>query len=87
MHTRLSRGLNPRPGPCRHFRAVVAPLLDGQAKAMVVLGSRVEAVRWQLAMTQYIAEQVRAGIKRVLLGPGQLWEALRARASALGEAA
>ncbi len=40
-----------------HFRAVVAPLLAGQAKAMVVLGSRVEAVRWQLAMTQYIAAQ------------------------------
>jgi len=40
-----------------HYRAVVAPLLDGQAKAMVVLGSRVEAVRWQLAMTQYIADQ------------------------------
>ena len=40
-----------------HYRSVVAPLLDGQAKAMVVLGSRVEAVRWQIAMTQYIAEQ------------------------------
>jgi type I restriction enzyme, R subunit len=40
-----------------HFRAVVAPLLDGQAKGMVVVGSRLEAVRWQLAMRQYIAEQ------------------------------
>lgn len=37
-----------------HFRANVEPLLDGNAKAMVVLGSRVEAVRWQLAVDKYI---------------------------------
>lgn len=37
-----------------HYRENVAPLLDGRAKAMVVLGSRVEAVRWQLAISQYI---------------------------------
>ena len=39
-----------------HFREFVAPLLDGKAKAMVVVGSRVEAVRWQLAMERYITE-------------------------------
>ena len=38
-----------------HFRSYVSPLLDGQAKAMVVVGSRVEAVRWQLAIEKYIA--------------------------------
>ena len=37
-----------------HFRENVAPLLDGKAKAMVVLGSRIEAVRWQLAIDKYI---------------------------------
>lgn len=37
-----------------HFRENVGPLLDGQAKAMVVLGSRQEAVRWQLAVDAYI---------------------------------
>jgi type I restriction enzyme R subunit len=37
-----------------HFRENVAPLLDGKAKAMVVLGSRVEAVRWQIAIKKYI---------------------------------
>lgn len=37
-----------------HFRTTVAPLLDGRAKAMVVLGSRLEAVRWQLAIQKYI---------------------------------
>ncbi|WP_332671660.1 type I restriction endonuclease subunit R [Aromatoleum sp.] len=39
-----------------HFRAHVAPLLDGKAKAMVVTASRKEAVRWQLAMRKYIVE-------------------------------
>ncbi|MGF1501753.1 MAG: type I restriction endonuclease subunit R [Paracoccaceae bacterium] len=40
-----------------HFRAKVAGLLGGKAKAMVVLGSRVEAVRWKLAIDGYIREQ------------------------------
>jgi len=37
-----------------HYRAMVQPLLDGKAKAMVVVGSRLEAVRWQLAIDKYI---------------------------------
>jgi type I restriction enzyme R subunit len=37
-----------------HFRDTVQPLLNGHAKAMVVLGSRLEAVRWQLAIDKYI---------------------------------
>ena len=40
-----------------HFRETVAPLLSGRAKAMVVVGSRVEAVRWQRATTKYIRDQ------------------------------
>ena len=40
-----------------HFRELVAPLLDGEAKAMVVVASRVEAVRWQLAIEKYIRER------------------------------
>ena len=39
-----------------HFRKFVSPLLDGKAKAMVVVGSRLEAVRWQLAIEKYIKE-------------------------------
>ena len=39
-----------------HFRKHVAVLLKGQAKAMVVTGSRKEAVRWQKAITRYIAD-------------------------------
>ena len=40
-----------------HFIENVAPLLDGRAKAMVVVGSRLEAVRWQLAIDKYIKDQ------------------------------
>ena len=37
-----------------HFRENVQPLLKGHAKAMVVVGSRLEAVRWKLAIDKYI---------------------------------
>lgn len=40
-----------------HFRQYVAPLLQGKAKAMVVVASRVEAVRWQLAIDKYIKDR------------------------------
>jgi type I restriction enzyme, R subunit len=40
-----------------HFRENVAPLLDGHGKAMVVVGRRLEAVRWQLAIEKYIKAQ------------------------------
>lgn len=40
-----------------HYRARVQPLLGGKAKAMVVTGSRVEAVRWQMAIQKYIKEK------------------------------
>lgn len=40
-----------------HYREHVAPLLNGRAKAMVVVASRLEAVRWKLAIEKYIAEQ------------------------------
>lgn len=40
-----------------HYRSYVAPLLGGKAKAMVVVSSRVEAVRWKLAIERYITER------------------------------
>lgn len=40
-----------------HFRELVAPLLNGKAKAMVVVGSRREAVRWQIAIDKYIKDK------------------------------
>ena len=40
-----------------HYRSTVANLLNGKAKAMVVVSSRKEAVRWQLAINKYIEEK------------------------------
>jgi type I restriction enzyme R subunit len=39
-----------------HFLENVQPLLNGHAKAMVVVGSRLEAVRWKLAIDKYIKD-------------------------------
>lgn len=39
-----------------HFRENVQPLLKGHAKAMVVVASRLEAVRWKLAIDKYIRD-------------------------------
>ena len=40
-----------------HFKDNVASLLNGQAKAMVVTGSRKEAVRYKLGFDKYIVEK------------------------------
>src|SRR5690606_18978605 len=40
-----------------HFRIFVSVHMEGRAKAMVVVGSRVEAVRWQLAIEKYIRDK------------------------------
>ncbi|KVD82161.1 type I restriction endonuclease subunit R [Burkholderia sp. ABCPW 14] len=40
-----------------HYRENVQPLLSGKAKAMVVVGSRKEAVRWQKAIRAYIEKR------------------------------
>ncbi|MBK6357462.1 MAG: type I restriction endonuclease subunit R [Betaproteobacteria bacterium] len=40
-----------------HFRENVQPLLYGKAKAMIVVSSRREAVRWQKAIAGYIQKQ------------------------------
>ena len=40
-----------------HFRQYIAPLLNGQAKAMVVVGSRQEVVRWKIAIDKYIRDR------------------------------
>jgi len=40
-----------------HFRKLVQPLLGGRGKAMVVVSSRLEAVRWKLALDSYLKTQ------------------------------
>lgn len=50
-----------------HFRSNVAGVLGGQAKAMVVTGSRKEAVRYKLAFDAYIADRMKTerGYERI----------------------
>ena len=39
-----------------HYRQFVAPLLGGRAKGLVVVASRREAVRWKVAIDQYVRD-------------------------------
>jgi type I restriction enzyme R subunit len=55
-----------------HFREHVAPLLDGRAKAMIVLSSRVEAVRWKLAVDKYLASHPDYGIGALVAFSGEV---------------
>ncbi len=53
-----------------HFRTFVAPLLDGKAKAMVVTGSRVEAVRWKKYLDAYLTDSHIMGVKALVAFSG-----------------
>ncbi len=53
-----------------HFRTFVAPLLDGKAKAMVVTGSRVEAVRWKKYLDTYLTDHHIPGVKALVAFSG-----------------
>jgi type I restriction enzyme R subunit len=53
-----------------HFRSFVQPLLDGKAKAMVVTGSRVEAVRWKKYLDSYITDAGVLGVRSLVAFSG-----------------
>ncbi len=55
-----------------HFRQNVAWRLDGKAKAMVVTGSRKEAVRYKLAFDKYIAEKGYKSLKALVAFSGEV---------------
>ncbi len=55
-----------------HFRQNITNLLDGKAKAMVVTGSRKEAVRYKLAFDNYILEKGYEHIKALVAFSGQV---------------
>ena len=55
-----------------HFRHTVADRLDGKAKAMVVTGSRQEAVRYKLAMDKYIAASGYTNIATLVAFSGEV---------------
>lgn len=53
-----------------HFRTFVQPLLDGKAKAMVVTGSRLEAVRWKKYLDSYITDVGVLGVRSLVAFSG-----------------
>lgn len=55
-----------------HFRQNVAWRLDGKAKAMVVTGSRKEAVRYKLAFDKYIADKGYKGLSALVAFSGEV---------------
>ena len=57
-----------------HFRETIAPLLEGKGKAMVVVGSRIEAVRWCSNATIEAEKDPATGHWRI---PGHEYERLR----------
>ncbi|WP_069146520.1 type I restriction endonuclease subunit R [Rhodococcus erythropolis] len=55
-----------------HFRSNVAWRLDGKAKAMVVTGSRKEAVRYKLAIDRYINDAGYSGLGTMVAFSGEV---------------
>ena len=55
-----------------HFRAHVAPKLQGRAKAMVVTDSRVAAVRYKLAMDRYLKDRGYRDMKTLVAFSGKV---------------
>jgi type I restriction enzyme R subunit len=55
-----------------HYRDNVAWRLNGQAKAMVVTASRIEAVRYKLAFDKYIAEKKYVGLAALVAFSGDV---------------
>lgn len=55
-----------------HFRANVAHLLGGQAKAMVVTSSRASAVKYQLALERYCQTKGYEGIQAMVAFSGEV---------------
>jgi len=55
-----------------HFRANVAWRLEGKAKAMVVTGSRKEAVRYKLAIDKYINDAGYSGLGTMVAFSGEV---------------
>ncbi|MCZ6804434.1 MAG: type I restriction endonuclease [Proteobacteria bacterium] len=55
-----------------HYVLNIMKLLNGQARAMVVTGSRKEAVRYKLALDKYIAEKGYSGIQAMVAFSGDV---------------
>ena len=53
-----------------HYRTVVMPKIGGQAKAMIVTSSRLEAVRYKQEVDGYLKEQGYTDIKALVAFSG-----------------
>ena len=58
-----------------HFRSTVAHQLGGKAKAMVVTGSRLQAVKYKLSFDGYIAEMGYTNIRCLVAFSGEVTDA------------
>lgn len=55
-----------------HFRSTVMAELDGNAKAMVITGSRPEAVKYRLAFDEYLSKRGYSDIKALVAFSGKV---------------
>jgi type I restriction enzyme, R subunit len=55
-----------------HYRDIVRPLLGGEAKAMVVTASRLDAVRYKQAIDRYISEHSYDDVKILVAFSGEV---------------
>ncbi|MEM9405159.1 MAG: type I restriction endonuclease [Acidobacteriota bacterium] len=55
-----------------HFRSCVKPLLGGKAKAMLVTGSRLQAVKYKLAFDAYIQEKGHTDVRCLVAFSGEV---------------
>jgi type I restriction enzyme R subunit len=55
-----------------HFRGCVRDLLGGRAKAMVVTGSRLQAVRYKLAFDKYLKEKGYSNVRCLVAFSGEV---------------
>lgn len=55
-----------------HFRSNIQWRLDGRAKAMVVTGSRIEAVRYKRAFDKYVTEKKYRGLAALVAFSGEV---------------
>lgn len=53
-----------------HFRTFARPMLDGKGKAMVVTGSRKEAVRWKKYLDKYLTDAHIQGVRALVAFSG-----------------
>jgi type I restriction enzyme R subunit len=55
-----------------HFKDNIAPLLAGEAKAMIVTSSRASAVKYKLVLDKYIKDNSIAGVKALVAFSGKV---------------